>query len=113
MDRFKKNCVKATEGFNHVLNHLYEQQQYLSELKQRKSLEIKTKGEYAIKQAGIKATEKMSKAADMVHTTKAKAADMVHTTKNKAVEKTAGVVSSTKGRYKHHTAKLSLAAEEK
>jgi len=113
VDRFKKNCVKATEGFNHVLNHLYEQQQYLSELKQRKSLEIKTKGEYAIKQAGIKATEKMSKAADMVHTTKAKAADMVHTTKNKAVEKTAGVVSSTKGRYKHHTAKLSLAAEEK
>merc|ERR1719429_200536 len=68
---FKKNCVKATDGFNHVLNHLYEKQQYLSELKQRKSHEIKTKGEYALTQASLKANEKITKAADMVHTTKA------------------------------------------
>merc|ERR1719511_365805 len=105
VDRFKKNCVRATEGFNHVLNHLYEKQQYLSELKQRKSLEMKTKGENAIAQAGTKAT-------DMVHTTKTKAADMVNTTKVKAVEKTAEMVSATKGRYQQETAKMNLVAEE-
>jgi len=123
VDRFKKNCVRATEGFNHVLNHLYEKQQYLSELKQRKSLEMKTKGENAIAQAGIKATEKITKATDIVHTTKAKATDMVHTTKTKAadmvnttkvkaVEKTADMVSATKGRYQQETAKMNLVAEE-
>ena len=123
MDRFKKNCVKATDGFNHVLNHLHEKQLYLSELKQRKSHEIKTKGEYALTQASIKATEKITKASDMVHTTKAKAADMVHSTKAKAadmvhstaakaVEKSNSVASCTQGRYKAHSAKMNLLAEE-
>jgi len=124
VDRFKKNCVKATDGFNHVLNHLHEKQLYLSELKQRKSHEIKTKGEYALTQASIKATEKITKASDMVHTTKAKAADMVHSTKAKAadmvnstaakaVEKSNTVASCTRGRYKAHSAKVNLLAEEK
>merc|ERR1712133_345390 len=110
VDRFKKNCVKATDGFNHVLNHLHEKQLYLSELKQRKSHEIKTKGEYALTQASIKATEKITKASDMVHTTKAKAADMVHSTKAKAVEKSNSVASCTQGRYKAHSAKMNLLA---
>merc|ERR1712055_1227503 len=97
VDRFKKNCVKATYGFNHVLNHLYEKQLYLSELKQRKSHEIKTKGEYALTQASIKATEKITKASDMVNTTAAK-----------AVEKSNTVASCTRGRYKAHSAKVNL-----
>jgi len=124
VDRFKKNCVRATDGFNHVLNHLYQQQQYLSELKQRKSLEIKTKGEYAITQASIKANEKITKAADMVNTTKEKATDMVHSTKVKAAdmvnntklkaaEKSANLVNCTKGQYQTHATKMNLSAEEK
>ena len=32
IERFKKNCVKATEGFNHVLEKFHRQQTSLREL---------------------------------------------------------------------------------
>ena len=32
IERFKKNCVKATEGFNHVLEKFHRQQTNLREL---------------------------------------------------------------------------------
>lgn len=86
IERFKNNCMKATQGFNHVLKHLHEQQQYLAELRQRKSQEMKARGENAIKQAGLKATAQITKAAD--------------------------VVNITRGRYKLHAAKVNLTAEE-
>ena len=54
-----------------------------------------------------------AKAADMVHSTKAKAADMVNSTAAKAVEKSNTVASCTRGRYKAHSAKVNLLAEEK
>ena len=69
-----------------MLKHLHEQQQYLAELRQRKSQEIKARGENAIKQAGLRATAQIAKAAD--------------------------VVQITRGRYKHHMAKVNLTAEE-
>ena len=101
IERFKNNCVKATEGFNHVLIRFHEKQLYLTELKQRKSLEIKTRSENAIKQAGIRATTQI-----------ARAADMVHKTKNKAADKTAAMMGITAGRYRSHAYKMNLRAEE-
>jgi len=101
IERFKNNCIKATDGFNHVLKHLHEKHMYLADLKQRKSLEIKTKGENAIKQAGLRATAQI-----------AKAADLVHITKGIAAAKAADMATATKGRYTLHASKLRLTAEE-
>lgn len=101
IERFKNNCVKATEGFNHVLIRFHEKQQYLTELKQKTSLEIKTRSENAIKQAGIRATTQI-----------ARAADMVHNTKNKAADRTAAMLCITAGRYRSHASKMKLRAEE-
>merc|ERR1712080_117345 len=101
IERFKNNCVKATEGFNYVLLRFHEKQQYLTELKKRQSLEIKTKSENAIRQAGTIATAQI-----------ARAGDMVHNTKTKAAATTARMVSSTKGRYGQHASKMNLKAEE-
>ena len=70
IERFKNNCSRATDGFNYVLNHLHEKQQYLAELRQRKSQEIKARGENAIKQAGLRATAQIDKARDYAHITK-------------------------------------------
>jgi hypothetical protein len=37
--------MKATDGFNHVLHHLHHQQHYLKEVRHRKWLEMKQRGE--------------------------------------------------------------------
>lgn len=47
--RFKQNCLKATEGFNHVLLHFNERQHYLSEVHKRTWQQIKSRGETAVK----------------------------------------------------------------
>ena len=96
IERFKNNCIKATEGFNYVLKHFHEKQLYLNELKQRKALEMKTRGENAIKEAGLRATAQIAKATDMVNKTKIKASEAV----------------SSKGRYTGHESKMNLLAEE-
>ncbi len=59
MERFKNNCVRATEGFNHVLHHFQQQQQYLKEVRSRKWQEMKTKGEN-IRDSAKMAAEKVS-----------------------------------------------------
>jgi len=53
IERFKNNCHRATDGFNHVLAHLHQQrQQYLSDVRHlTKFQEIKTRGETAIRNA--------------------------------------------------------------
>lgn len=52
IERFKNNCMKATEGFNHVLAHLQERQPvFLSQAQKRKFHEIRSKGETAIRNA--------------------------------------------------------------
>ena len=33
IERFKKNCHRATEGFNHVLEQLASQQHYMAEIR--------------------------------------------------------------------------------
>ena len=45
VDRFKKNCLRASEGFNHVLQRLSDQQHYLQELRLKKWHEVKHKTE--------------------------------------------------------------------
>ena len=70
IERFKNNCARATDGFDYVLKHLHEKQQYLTELRQRKSQEIKARGENAIKQAALRATAQKDKAIDFAHMTK-------------------------------------------
>lgn len=42
IERFKQNCSRATEGFNHVLRH---QQLYLREMREKKWQEMRDKGE--------------------------------------------------------------------
>jgi len=51
IERFKNNCHRATDGFNHVMAHLHMRQQYLSDMHLRKFQEIKNKGETAIRNA--------------------------------------------------------------
>merc|ERR1712083_1104491 len=43
IERFKKNCVKATEGFNHVLEKFHRQQTSLRELGTVKLAEFQVK----------------------------------------------------------------------
>merc|ERR1711936_927527 len=43
IERFKKNCVKATEGFNHVLEKFHQQQTSLRELGTVKLAEFQVK----------------------------------------------------------------------
>lgn len=52
IERFKQNCTKATEGFNHVLYHLY----YMKQVREKKWTEMKE-----LKQKGVEAIrDKMS-----------------------------------------------------
>lgn len=44
IERFKKNCVKATEGFNHVLARVQEQQSSLRELGSVRLAELQLRG---------------------------------------------------------------------
>ena len=44
VERFKQNCQRATDGFNHVLVRLHSQQQHLSEIRARKWQEVKETG---------------------------------------------------------------------
>jgi len=43
-DRFRNNCERASQGFNHVLERLYTQQAYLSELRAKKWIAMKERG---------------------------------------------------------------------
>jgi len=109
IERFKNNCSRATEGFNHVLIQFHEKHQYLTELKHRKSLEIKAKGEQALKEAGLRATSHIFKAADIMQATRGLAAAKGRA----AIIKASDMASATKGRYKCQIiAKLNLKAEE-
>ena len=51
IERFKNNCHRATEGFNHVLGQIQERQIYLSQMPKRKFNQIRSKGEHAIRNA--------------------------------------------------------------
>lgn len=51
IERFKKNCTRATEGFNHVMEHLHERQHFLNDIRLKKIQEIKIKGETVIRNA--------------------------------------------------------------
>lgn len=57
IERFKQNCLKATEGFNYVLQHLHSQQYYLKEVRQRKWQEMKQRGE-TLRDTAMMAAEK-------------------------------------------------------
>ena len=48
IERFKQNCTKATEGFNHVLYHLHHMKQ-VREKKWTEMKEMKQKGVEAIR----------------------------------------------------------------
>ena len=71
IERFKNNCHRATDGFNHVLAHLHQRQQYLSDMRDRKFQEIKTRGKEAI----AKAKDIKDIAKDIKDIAKAKAAN--------------------------------------
>ena len=45
IERFKGNCVKATEGFNIVLQHFQDQQCHLRKIRVQKWQEMRDKGE--------------------------------------------------------------------
>ncbi|XP_059080869.1 PRELI domain-containing protein 1, mitochondrial-like [Tigriopus californicus] len=45
VERFKQNCTRATDGFNHVLAHFHHQQHYINEMRVKKWNEMKHKGE--------------------------------------------------------------------
>jgi hypothetical protein len=47
MERFKKNCLRATEGFNAKLSVLQSQQHLLREMRHRKWQEVKESAKYA------------------------------------------------------------------
>ena len=48
IERFKQNCTRATEGFNHVLYHLHQMKQ-VREKKWTEMKEMKQKGVDAIR----------------------------------------------------------------
>ena len=48
IERFKQNCTKATEGFNHVLYHLHQMKQ-VREKKWTEMKEMKQKGVEALR----------------------------------------------------------------
>jgi len=65
VERFKQNCQRATDGFNHVLHRLHSQQQHLSEMRARKWQEMKDTG-VAIRSTAKHAAE-VAKAHSQVH----------------------------------------------
>jgi len=59
VNRFKQNCVKATDGFNHVLERLQTQQQNLTRIRQEKieefqNMKTQLKTQYREKAESIK-----------------------------------------------------------
>jgi len=59
VERFKKNCIKATDGFNHVLDRLQTQQHNLTRIRQEKieefqSMKTQLKTQYREKAESIK-----------------------------------------------------------
>ena len=68
IERFKDNCRKATDGFNHVLHQLSAQQAYISEVRYRKWQEMKSKSET------LRETAKMAADRAKAHTTLSAAA---------------------------------------
>jgi len=70
IERFKNNCHRATDGFNHVMAHLHQRQQYLRDLQLQKFQAIKSKGENAIRNA-----KDMAKAANTAATLLAEESD--------------------------------------
>lgn len=51
IERFKKNCHRATEGFNHVLTQVQNQQAYLKDVRDRNWQAMKNRGELLKEQA--------------------------------------------------------------
>jgi len=47
MERFKRNCLRATEGFNAKLSVFQSQQHLLREIRHRKWEEVKQSAKYA------------------------------------------------------------------
>ena len=45
VERFKRNCLKATDGFNHVLQHLHQRQHQFSEIREKKWQDMRLKSE--------------------------------------------------------------------
>jgi hypothetical protein len=59
VERFKQNCIKATDGFNHVLEKLNTQQQNLTRIRQEKieefqNMKTQLKTQYREKAESIK-----------------------------------------------------------
>jgi len=76
IERFKDNCRKATDGFNHVLHQLSAQQAYISEVRQRKWQEMKSKSE------NLRESAKLAADRAKAHTTLSAAAVVQPSTKS-------------------------------
>eukprot|EP00095_Tigriopus_kingsejongensis_P007935 maker-scaffold169_size292178-snap-gene-1.31 protein:Tk07935 transcript:maker-scaffold169_size292178-snap-gene-1.31-mRNA-1 annotation:"preli-like" len=65
MERFKQNCQRATQGFNHVLTHLQTQQHHINEMRLKKWNEMKQKGE--VLRFSARQAAEVAKAHSIVH----------------------------------------------